>query len=71
MRFTIAVAAGRTFRYAFLAYLAARYGDQAKELLARYYPAIGITLAVLIILFFVGKTLLRQSDKNEPSSVES
>lgn len=71
MRFTLAVAAGRTFRYAFLAYLAARYGDQAKELLARYYPAIGITLAVLIILFFVGKTLLRQSDKNEPSSVES
>ena len=71
MRFTLAVAGGRTFRYLLLAYLAARYGDQAKELLARYYPAVGITLAVLIVLFFVAKTLLRQSDKNEPSSVES
>ena len=71
MRFTLAVAGGRTFRYLLLAYLAARYGDQAKELLARYYPAIGITLAVLIILFFVAKAFMRQSGKNEPSGVES
>jgi membrane protein YqaA with SNARE-associated domain len=71
LRFTLAVAGGRTFRYLLLAYLAARYGDQAKELLARYYPAVGITLAVLIVLFFVAKALMRQSDKNEPSSVES
>jgi uncharacterized membrane protein len=54
-----------------LGYLAARYGDQAKELLTRYYPAIGITLAVLIVLFFVAKALMRQSDKGEPSGVES
>lgn len=71
MRFTLAVAGGRTFRYLLLAYLAARYGEQAKDLLARYYPAIGIILAVLIILFFVGKALLRQSGKGEPSGVES
>lgn len=71
MRFTLAVAGGRTVRYLLLAYLAARYGDQAKELLARYYPAIGITLAVLIILFFVAKALMRPSRKNEPSGVES
>ena len=71
MRFTLAVAGGRTFRYLLLAYLAARYGDQAKELLARYYPAIGISLAVLIVLFFVAKALMRQSDKGEPSGVES
>jgi membrane protein YqaA with SNARE-associated domain len=71
LRFTLAVAGGRTFRYLLLAYLAARYGDQAKDLLARYYPAVGITLAVLIVLFFVAKALMRQSDKNEPSSVES
>lgn len=71
MRFTLAVAGGRTFRYLLLAYLAARYGDQAKELLTRYYPAIGITLAVLIVLFFVAKALMRQSDKGEPSGVES
>lgn len=71
MRFTLAVAGGRTFRYLLLGYLAARYGDQAKELLTRYYPAIGITLAVLIILFFVAKALLRPSGKNQPSGVES
>lgn len=71
MRFTLAVAGGRTFRYLLLAYLAARYGDQAKDLLARYYPAIGITLAVLIVLFFVAKALMRQTRKSEPSGVES
>ena len=71
MRFTLAVAGGRTFRYLLLGYLAARYGDQAKELLSRYYPAIGITLAVLIVLFFVAKALMRQYGKNQPSGVES
>lgn len=71
MRFTLAVAGGRTFRYLLLGFLAARYGDQAKELLTRYYPAIGITLAVLVILFFVAKALMRQSGKNQPSGVES
>lgn len=71
VRFTLAVAGGRTFRYLLLGYLAARYGDEAKELLTRYYPAIGITLAVLIILFFVAKALMRQSGKDQPSGVES
>jgi membrane protein YqaA with SNARE-associated domain len=71
MRFTLAVAGGRTFRYLLLGYLAARYGAEAKDLLARYYPTIGITLAVLIVLFFVAKGLLRHSDKSEPSGVES
>lgn len=71
MRFTLAVAGGRTFRYLLLGYLAASYGDEAKDLLARYYPAIGITLAVLIILFFVAKAVMRQSGKGEASGVES
>src|SRR5258705_8578686 len=58
VRFTIAIAAGRTFRYLLEGYLAARYGDRAKEILAHYYPTIGITLAVLIIVFFVAKNLM-------------
>lgn len=70
-RFTLAVAGGRAFRYLLLGYFAARYGEQAKELLARYYPAIGIGLAVLLVIFFVGRTLMRQSGKTEPSGVES
>ena len=66
VRFTIAIAAGRAFRYSLLAYLAARYGEHAKDLLGRYYPAIGIGLAVLIIVVFVGKNLMRRAKESEP-----
>ena len=66
VRFTIAIAAGRAFRYLLLAYLAARYGEHAKELLSRYYPSIGIGLAVLIIVAFVGKSLIRRAKEPEP-----
>ncbi len=68
LRFTIAIAAGRAFRYLFLAYLAVHYGEHAREWLARYYPAIGIALAVLVILAFVGKRLLRSTVEIEPVS---
>jgi membrane protein YqaA with SNARE-associated domain len=72
VRFTVAVAAGRTFRYLLEGYLAARYGDHAKEILGRYYPAIGVGLALLIIIVFVGKNLLRRGRAPEPiSDVES
>lgn len=71
VRFTLAIAAGRTFRYLLEGYLAARYGEHAKDLLARYYPTIGITLAVLIVLFFGVKMLMRQARKPAPSGVES
>jgi membrane protein YqaA with SNARE-associated domain len=60
VRFTIAVAAGRTFRYLLEGYLAAHYGEHAKEILSRYYPAIGIGLAVLIIIVFVGRNLMNR-----------
>ena len=71
VRFTLAVAGGRLFRYLLEGYLAARYGDHAKELLAHYYPTIGIVLAALIVIFFVGRTLLKQAQKREPAGVES
>jgi membrane protein YqaA with SNARE-associated domain len=71
VRFTIAILAGRTFRYLLEGYLAAHYGEHAKEILARYYPAIGITLAILVIVFFIARMLMRQSAKGEPSGVES
>jgi uncharacterized membrane protein YdjX (TVP38/TMEM64 family) len=68
LRFTLAIAAGRAFRYLLLGYLAAHYGEHARELLARYYPAIGIGLAVLVILAFVGKRLLRSTVEVGPVS---
>ncbi len=72
VRFTIAIAVGRTFRYLLEGYLAARYGEHAKEILAHYYPAIGIGAAVLIIVFFVAKNLLKRGSRREAvSSVES
>ena len=72
VRFTVAVAAGRTFRYSLEGYLAAHYGEYAKEILGRYYPVIGLGLALLIIVVFVGKNLLKRSQPPEPiSDVES
>lgn len=72
LRFTIAIAVGRTFRYLLEGYLAARYGEHAKEILAHYYPSIGIGAAVLIIVFFVAKSLLKRGSQAETvSSVES
>ena len=72
VRLAIAIAGGRTFRYLLLGYLAARYGEHAKEILSRYYPAIGIGLALVIIIVFVGKNLMKRSAAPEPiSDVES
>ncbi|MDX6612135.1 MAG: hypothetical protein QOD75_1321 [Blastocatellia bacterium] len=70
-RFAIAVGAGRAFRYLLESYLAARYGDHAKDWLAHYYPAIGIGLAILIILVFVGRSLLKNRHTEPVSEIES
>ena len=70
-RFTAAIAAGRVFRYLLEGYVAARYGEHAKEILAQYYPIIGIALAVLIIVFFVAKNLMKRSQRAEISEAES
>src|SRR6476619_87281 len=70
VRFTIAIAAGRTFRYLLEGYLAAHYGEHAKEILAHYYPVIGIGLAVLLIVIFVGKNLMRHARVEPVSGVE-
>lgn len=69
LRFVIAVAAGRMFRFLLEGYLAVRFGERAKDLLAQYYPAIGITLAVLIVLFFIGRNMLK--DRGQKSEVRS
>jgi membrane protein DedA with SNARE-associated domain len=68
LRFTIAIAVGRIFRYSLEGYLAAHYGEHAKEILAHYYPWIGLSLAVLLILVFVGKNLMRRANRVAPVS---
>jgi membrane protein YqaA with SNARE-associated domain len=60
LRFAAAIAAGRAFRFGLEAYLAANYGEQAKELFARYYPYIGLGLAALVVLFVVVRNLSKR-----------
>ena len=71
-RFTIAIIAGRLFRFLLEGYFAIRYGAQAKLLLAKYYPWIGLGLAVVVMIFFLtrnvmkGKARLGKVDSLEP-----
>lgn len=66
VRFTAAIIAGRMFRFLLEGYFAIRYGAQARQILAKYYPWIGLGLAVLIITFFV----MRNSLKGKPEPAE-
>ena len=55
LRFMLAVIAGRAFRFLLEGYFAVRYGPQAKEILAKYYPFIGLGLVAAILLFVIVK----------------
>lgn len=57
VRFMIAIVVGRAFRFLLEGYFAVRFGDQAKEILARYYPWIGLGLAVAILIWVSSKSL--------------
>lgn len=59
LRFMLAIIVGRGFRFLLEGYFAVRYGAQAKEILTKYYPWIGLGLVVAIVIF----VLLRQKFK--------
>ena len=59
VRFAAAIAVGRAFRFLLEGYLAARYGEHAKELLTHYYPYIGLGLAALLVVGYVARSLLK------------
>jgi membrane protein YqaA with SNARE-associated domain len=59
-RFLIAIIVGRGFRFLLEGYFAIRYGAQAKAVLARYYPWIGLGLAILVIVVFLTRGLLKR-----------
>jgi membrane protein YqaA with SNARE-associated domain len=59
-RFLIAIIVGRGFRFLLEGYFAIRYGAQAKAVLAQYYPWIGLGLAVLVVVVFVTRGLLKR-----------
>ena len=60
VRFAIAIACGRAFRFFLEGYLAVSYGDEAEDLFKQYFPWIGLGLAILIILIFAGRLLWRR-----------
>jgi membrane protein YqaA with SNARE-associated domain len=51
VRFMIAIVAGRAFRFLLEGYFAVRYGAEAKAILAKYYPWIGLGMVAAIVLF--------------------
>jgi membrane protein YqaA with SNARE-associated domain len=65
-RFIIAIICGRAFRFLLVGYFAVRYGTEAKALLARYYPWIGLGLAIVI----VAVVLIRNLTKRKPAAIE-
>ena len=69
IRFTIAIIAGRIVRFLLEGYFAIRYGAQAKQILARYYPWIGLGLAILVVVVFLIRNLLKS--KSETPAEES
>jgi membrane protein YqaA with SNARE-associated domain len=63
MRFMLAIIAGRAFRFLLEGYFAVRYGAAAKEILAKYYPWIGLALVVAIVLFvFIRRWIGRETE---------
>ncbi len=67
VRFALAVAGGRAFRFFLEGFLAVRYGERAKDLLAENYPAVGLGLAALIVVAFVLKRFLGRKKEAESS----
>ncbi|HEV8429454.1 MAG TPA: VTT domain-containing protein [Pyrinomonadaceae bacterium] len=61
-RFMLAIIVGRAFRFLLEGYFAVRYGAQAKEILAKYYPIIGLGFAVVIVVFVVLRQKLRRRE---------
>lgn len=59
-RFMLAICGGRAIRFLLVGYFAILYGEQAKAVLVKYYPWIGLGLALAAVLFFVGRTFIKQ-----------
>ena len=70
LRFTLAIIAGRGFRFLLEGFFAVRYGAQAKQILARYYPWIGLVVVAGLIAFFVMRNQLKKKDEEVIESLE-
>jgi membrane protein YqaA with SNARE-associated domain len=70
LRFTLAIVAGRAFRFLLEGFFAVRYGSQAKQLLAKYYPWIGLVAVLVLIAFFVARNQLKKKAEAVVESLE-
>lgn len=59
-RFLVAITIGRGFRFLLEGYLALSYGAQAKLILAKYYPWIGLGTAVLVVALFLARSVRKR-----------
>jgi membrane protein YqaA with SNARE-associated domain len=60
-RFCIGVALGRSIRFTLEGILAARYGDQAKEIMAVHYKSVAIAaIAIVLAILLVRRFILRK-----------
>jgi membrane protein YqaA with SNARE-associated domain len=72
VRFMLAIVAGRAFRFLLEGYFAVRYGAEAKAILAKYYPWIGLGLVVAIVAFVIVRRLMtRNQDEAAAQSLET
>ena len=62
LRFMLAIVVGRGFRFLLEGYFAVRYGAQAKEILAKYYPWIALGLIIAIVIFLLLKQKLKKPE---------
>jgi len=69
-RFMFAIIGGRAFRFLLEGYFAIRYGAQAKQVLAKHYPWIGLGLALLAIVFFIGRNFMKSKPPSVAPSLE-
>lgn len=70
LRFMLAIVVGRAFRFLLEGYFAVRYGAEAKEILARYYPWIGLGLVVAIVLFVLVKRWAKRGTEAVEQTLE-
>jgi membrane protein YqaA with SNARE-associated domain len=70
LRFTLAIVAGRAFRFLLEGYFAVRYGAQAKQILAKYYPWIGLAVALALLAIYIMRNQLKKKEENVVESLE-
>lgn len=70
LRFTLAIIAGRAFRFLLEGFFAVRYGWHAKQILAKYYPWIGVVVVLVLITFFLMRNQLKKKEEAVVESLE-